>query len=29
VGMTQAQVAALTEEEAVAAWQEYLADGAQ
>jgi len=29
VGMTQAQVAALTEAEAVAAWQEYLADGAQ
>jgi hypothetical protein len=29
VGMTQAQVAALTEEEAVAAWQEYLADGGQ
>ncbi len=29
VGMSQAQVASLTREEAVAAWQEYLAGGGQ
>jgi len=27
--MTQAQVASLTKEEAIAAWQEYLAGGGQ
>jgi hypothetical protein len=29
VGMTQAQVASLTKEEAIAAWQKYLAGGGQ
>jgi hypothetical protein len=29
VEMTQAQVASLTKEEAIAAWQEYLAGGGQ